>query len=199
MNVSQRISAICMILFCISLFGCLSTSMLSTQWSENLALASNETEASDPAVNDGKLGTIAVVDPANHRVFGLKFPRIYKVRKVIVYNVNLFRFDLDYWDLENQEWKQAHTVLQRRNLDGRRVQPKYVIDRLNFQTNMLRLKVRRTVDDRVISKTDPDPNDKIVNKIRKNFYGRLVTYFRVLQPSYASLREIEVYALAKRQ
>ncbi|MBB14871.1 hypothetical protein CMK22_06335 [Candidatus Poribacteria bacterium] len=177
----------------------MSTNMLSTQWSNNLALASNKTEASDPAVNDGKLGTIAVVDPANHRVFGLKFAQTYRVRKVIIYNVNLFRFDLDYWDLVHQEWKQAHSVLQRRNLDGMRVQPKYVIDRLNFQTNMLRLTVRRTVDDQVISKTNPDPNDKVVNKIRKNFFGRLVTYFRVLQPSYASLREIEVYTLAKQE
>ena len=199
MNVSQRISTSLTILFCTSLFGCLSTSMLATQWSKNLALASNKTEASDPAVNDGKLGTIAVVDPTNHRVFGLKFPQIYQVRKVIIHNVNLFRFDLDYWDLANQEWKQAHSVLQRRNLDGMRVQPKYVIDRLNFQTNMLRLKVRRTVDDQVISKTNPDPNDKVVNKIRKNFLGRLVTYFRVLKPSYASLREIEVYTLAKQE
>ena len=185
MNVSQRISTSLTILFCTSLFGCLSTSILSTQWSKNLALASNKTEASDPAVNDGKLGTIAVVDPTNHRVFGLKFPQIYQVRKVIIHTVNLFRFDLDYWDLANQEWKQAHSVLQRRNLDGMRAQPKYVIDRLNFQTNM--------------SKTNPDPNYKVVNKIRKNFFGRLVTYFRVLKPSYASLREIEVYTLAKQE
>ena len=63
--------------------------MLSTQWSNNLALASNKTEASDPAVNDGKLGTIAVVDPANHRVFGLKFAQTYQVRKVIIYNVSI--------------------------------------------------------------------------------------------------------------
>ena len=52
---------------------------------------------------------------------------------------------------------------------------------------------------KVTSKTNPDPNDKVVNKIRKNFFGRLVTYFRVLKPSYASLREIEVYTLAKQE
>jgi len=53
--------SICCLLVGISLSGCIWRSSLSTQWSENFALESYGTEADNPALNDGKLETVAPI------------------------------------------------------------------------------------------------------------------------------------------
>ena len=87
---------------------------------------------------------------------------------------------------------------QRRGVGDQRAQPKFVIDRLNFKTDTIRIKVSRTVDDRVISKPIAalHPDDMpIVDHIRRTIGGRYVEYFRVIAPSLAAVNEIEVYHL----
>lgn len=182
------------LLICLSLSSC----VLSTQWSDNFALSTHGTEATDPLLNDGDLNTIATAWMKDQkRVFALKFPTTAPVRKIVIHNKNLFRFDVEYWDSEAWEWKQAHAVRQRRNIKNERAQQTYTIDQLNFETNMIRIMVSRTVDDKVISKMTVSPEDKIVNQIRDNVAGRYVEYYRVLAPAEATIREIEVYHFAE--
>ncbi|MDE0298303.1 MAG: hypothetical protein OXN17_06695 [Candidatus Poribacteria bacterium] len=189
----------CLFLLCITVSGCVWSSVLSTDWSDNIALTSYGTQATHPALNDGKRDTIATATLRNkERVFGIKFDSVKPVRRIVIYNHNLFRFDVDYRDTKASEpkWKNAHSVRQRRGVGDQRAQPKFVIDRLNFQTDVIRIKVSRTVDDRVISKPIADPDDMIVDHIRRTVGGRYVEYFRVIAPSIAAVNEIEVYHLA---
>ena len=142
-------------LACITFSGCVWSSVLSTKWSENIALTSFGTQATHPALNDGKRDTIATARLMNkERVFEIEFDSIRPVRRIIIHNHNLFRFDVDYRDTKTTEltWKNAHSVRQRRGVGDERAQLKFVIDRLNFKTDTIRIKVIRTVDDRVISK-----------------------------------------------
>ena len=186
-------------LACITFSGCVWSSVLSTKWSENIALTSFGTQATHPALNDGKRDTIATARLMNkERVFAIKFDSIKPVRRIIIHNHNLFRFDIDYRDTKTSEptWKNAHSVRQRRGVGDERAQPKFVIDRLNFKTDTIRIKVSRTVDDRVISKPIADPDDMIVDHIRRTVGGRYMEYFRVIAPSIAAVNEIEVYHLA---
>ena len=188
-----------LLLVCITLSGCVWSSVLSTEWSENIALTSFGTQATHPALNDGKRDTIATAALTNNeRVFAIKFDAIKPVRRIIIHNHNLFRFDVDYRDTKVSEptWKNAHSVRQRRGVGSQRAQPKFLIDRLNFETDIIRIKVTRTVDDRVISKPIADPDDMIVDHIRRTVGGRYVEYFRVIAPSIAAVNEIEVYHLA---
>ena len=189
----------CILLACITLSGCVWSSVLSTEWSENIALTSFGTQATHPALNDGKRDTTASATLRNkERVFALKFDSIKPVRRIIIHNQNLFRFDVEYRDTKASQptWKNAHSVRQRRGVGDQRAQPKFVIDRLNFKTDIIRIKVSRTVDDRVISKPIADPDDMIVDHIRRTVGGRYVEYFRVIAPSMAEVNEIEVYHLA---
>ena len=181
------------LLTCLSLFGC----VLATEWSENFALSTHGAEATHPSLNDGDLNTIATAWMKDQkRVFALRFPTTESVRKIVIHNENLFRFEVEYWDNEAWEWKLAHAVRQRRDIKNKRAQQTYVIDQLNFETNMIRIMVSRTVDDKVVSKMTVAPEDKIVNQIRDNIAGRYVEYYRVLAPAEATVREIEVYHFA---
>ena len=189
----------CILMACITLSGCVWSSVLSTEWSENIALVSFGTQATHPALNDGKRDTTASATLRNkERVFALKFDSIKPVRRIIIHNQNLFRFDVEYRDTKASQptWKNAHSVRQRRGVGDQRAQPKFVIDRLNFKTDIIRIKVSRTVDDRVISKPIADPDDMIVDHIRRTVGGRYIEYFRVIAPSIAEVNEIEVYHLA---
>ena len=195
----KKFEVYCTLLACVTLSGCVWSSVLSTEWSENIALTSFGTQATHPALNDGKRDTIATARLMNReRVFEIKFDSIRPVRRIIIHNHNLFRFDVDYRDTKTTEltWKNAHSVRQRRGVGDQRAQPKFVIDRLNFKTDIVRIKVTRTVDDRVISKPVADPGDMIVDHIRRTVGGRYVEYFRVIAPSIAEVNEIEVYHLA---
>lgn len=196
---SNKLNACWILLACTTLSGCFWASVLSTDWSENIALTSFGTQATHPALNDGKRDTIATAPLRNkERVFIIKFDSIKPVRRIVIHNYNLFRFDVEYRDTKAAEpaWKHAHAVRQRRGVKDQRAQPKFVIDRLNFETDVIRIKVTRTVDDRVISKPIPDPDDMIVDHIRRTIGGRYVEYFRVIAPSIAAVNEIEVYHLA---
>lgn len=195
----NKLNACWILLACTTLSGCFWASVLSTDWSENIALTSFGTQATHPALNDGKRDTIATAPLRNkERVFIIKFDSIKPVRRIVIHNYNLFRFDVEYRDTKTAEpaWKHAHAVRQRRGVKDQRAQPKFVIDRLNFETDVIRIKVTRTVDDRVISKPIPDPDDMIVDHIRRTIGGRYVEYFRVIAPSIAAVNEIEVYHLA---
>ena len=194
----KKLDVCYLFLVCITFSGCVWSSVLSTEWSENIALTSFGTQATHPALNDGKHDTIATARLMNkERVFAIKFDSIKPVRRIIIHNHNLFRFDVDYRDTKTTEltWKNAHSVRQRRGVGDERAQPKFVIDRLNFKTDTIRIKVSRTVDDRVISKPIADPDDMIVNHIRRTVGGRYIEYFRVIAPSIAAVNEIEVYHL----
>ena len=74
------------------------------------------------------------------------------VRKIIIHNVNLFWFHVDYWDLDEFEWKTVHSVRQLRDIGKGRAQSEIVVDRLNCRTNSIRINVSRTVDDNVVTK-----------------------------------------------
>jgi hypothetical protein len=183
---------------CFGLAGCVWLSALSTQWSENFALETYGTEANHPFINDGKLDTVAMVGGGNMpRVFTLKFPDVQKVRRIIIHNDNLFWFHVDYFDTETSEWETCYSMRQRRNIGNQRTQPQYLVDRLNVETNMIRIDVSRTVDDDVVPKPIAEPGDKVVN--RKLTVGRLyMPHYRVIAQAPARIREIEVYQLAER-
>ena len=86
---------------------------------------------------------------------------------------------------------------QRRNIGTGRTQTQYLVDRLNVETNMIRIDVSRTVDDDIVPKPIPEPGDKVVN--RKLTVGRLyIPHFRVIDQAPAKIREVEVYQLAER-
>jgi hypothetical protein len=182
---------------CVSLSaGCVWAPMLSNQWGENFALASYGAAANAPAINDGNLDTVGVVRSVEgERVFTLKFNEVKPVNKIIIHNKNLYRFNVDYLNPETGEWVTFHEVRQRRDIGKERYQAKYEIDRLNFQTNAIRIFVLRTVDDSVTSTGSVNPDDKVMNQVRGSHGGRYVEYYRVLNPSAASIREIEVYHL----
>lgn len=182
---------------CISLSGCAWTSLLSNSWSENFALASHGSKANHPALNDGKLDTIAAIAAKNERIFTLKFPEVKPVRKIIIHNGNLFWFQVDYWDLDDFEWKTVHSVRQLRDIGKSRAPSAIVIDRLNCRTNTIRINVSRTVDDHVVTKVLLAPGDKVVDR-RTTLAGAYYPHFRVIQPAWAQVREIEVYHLASK-
>ncbi|MCZ6676924.1 MAG: hypothetical protein O7E52_06715 [Candidatus Poribacteria bacterium] len=188
----KRFEAGFLLLIYMSLAGCTS---LSTQWSENFALTTYGTKANHPALNDGNLETIAAVVPRNERIFTLKFPEAKSVRKIVIHNGNLFRFKVDYWDNDAFAWKTIYSVRQRRDIGAHRAQATYVLDRLNFKTSMLRINVSRTVDDDVIPKLVREPGDRVLTR-RMDVNG--VYYYRVMNPAWAQIREIEVYQLAKK-
>lgn len=181
----------------LSFSGCI----LSSQWSHNLALPTYGAEGIPPALNDGKLDTIATVDANNTRVFTLKFSEIQSVQKVIIRNGNLFWFDVSYLDTETKQWKTFHSVRHRRHISNpyqrdisaQRAQPEFVIDRLDFQTNMIQVNVSRTVDDQIIPKPMREPGDQVVN-MRRGIGGHN-PFFRIIKPAQAKIREIEVYHL----
>ena len=192
----------CILAICVSLSGCLiaeNLSGLSNQWSENFALSPYGTVANHPSLNDGNLETVGVIHPVDgERVLTLKFEKIKQVNKIVIHNDNLFRFNVDYLDAKTQEWKTIHEVRQRRNIGKERTNTKYVIDRLNFKTDTIRINVLRTVDDRVVSRATIGEHDRVVDRVRGRLGGRYVEEFRILSPSMASAREIEVYHLVKK-
>ena len=192
------------LLLCVILTSCVSTSIFSTPWSDNVARDSYGTKGSHPALNDGKLDTIATTN-AEHRerIFTLTFPEEKPVRKIVIHNQNLFWFDIESWNAQKNTWETVHIIRDRRDAQSRdphrgqreaqnqRAQPRYVIDRLNFKTSIIRINVARTVDDDVVPKPVAEPNDIILNRV-------ILTagpHFRVLVPSQAEIREIEVYHL----
>ncbi len=186
----------CLLFICLSMTGCRLAQVLSTQYSDNIARANLGAEANHPGLNDGNLETVATLPPTNERHFLIRFTEVKPVRKIIVHNGNLFRFKIDYLNPETDTWETFDSVIQRRNLDGKRAQPMFVFDRLNFHTQMLRITVTRTVDDIVVNKFKKEPGDKVVDQ-RKSFGDQYLPHYRVVRPSIAQVREIEVYHLAK--
>ena len=170
--------------------------MLSTQYSENIASAGYGTEANHPGVNDGNLETLATLPPQNERNFIIRFAEVHPVRKIIIHNGNLFRFEMDYLNNETGEWETFDTIIQRRNIGDDRAQPQFVFDRLDFETKMIRVAVTRTVDDIIVNKIIAEPGDKVVDR-RTTLLGQYYPHYRVMQPAAAQIREIEVYHLAE--
>ena len=191
------ISICCLLFLTLHLNACRVAQVLSTQYSENIASAAYGTEANHPGVNDGNLKTLATLPARNERNFIIRFADIHPVRKIVIHNGNLFRFAMDYLDEETGEWETFDTVVQRRDVGDERAQAEFVFDRLNFRTKMIRVTVTRTVDDAVINKIMAEPGDKIVDQ-RKTLAGRYFPHYRVMQPSVAQIREIEIYHLAEK-
>lgn len=169
--------------------------VLSTQYSENIAQASYGTKSNHPGMNDGNLETLATLPAKNERNFVISFADIHPVRKIVIHNGNLFRFEMQYLDTETAEWETFDTVIQRRNIGDERAQPEFVFDRLNFKTRMIRIAVTRTVDDVVVNKVMKEPGDRVVDQ-RKTLAGFYYPHYRVMQPAVAQIREIEIYHLA---
>lgn len=186
----------CLVVSCLHLNACRVAQVLSTQYSENIASAAYGTEANHPGMNDGNLETLATLPARNERNFIIRFAEVHPVRKIIIHNSNLFRFEMDYLNPETGEWETFHTVIQRRNIGDERAQPEFVFDRLNFQTKMIRVAVTRTVDDVIVNKIVAEPGDKIVDR-RTTLVGQYYPHYRVMQPAIAQIREIEVYHLAE--
>ena len=186
----------CLTTICLHLNGCRVAQVLSTHYSENIASAAYGTEANHPGINDGNLETLATLPARNERNFIIRFAEVHPVRKIIIHNSNLFRFEMDYLNPETGEWETFHTVIQRRNIGDERAQPEFVFDRLNFQTKMIRVAVTRTVDDVIVNKIVAEPGDKVVDR-RTTLVGQYYPHYRVMQPAAAQIREIEVYHLAE--
>ena len=191
------ISVCCLLFLSLHLNACRVAQVLSTQYSENIASAAYGTDANHPGVNDGNLKTLATLPAKNERNFIIRFADVHPVRKIVIHNGNLFRFEMDYLNSETGEWETFDTVIQRRNVGDERAQAEFIFDRLNFQTKMIRVTVTRTVDDAVINKIMAEPGDKIVDK-RTTLAGRYFPHYRVMQPSVAQIREIEIYHLAEK-
>ena len=188
----------CLTIICLHLNGCRVAQVLSTQYSENIASAVYGTEANHPGMNDGNLETLATLPARNERNFIIRFAEVHPVRKIVIHNGNLFRFEMDYLNAETDEWETFHTIVQRRNVGDDRAQAEFVFDRLNFETKMIRVAVTRTVDDVIVNKIMAEPGDKIVDQ-RKTLVGQYYPHYRVMQPAVAQIREIEVYHLAENQ
>lgn len=186
----------CLLIICLSMSACKLASILSTQYSENIAQANLGTEANHPGLNDGNRETVATVPAKNNRNFIIRFAEVHPIRKIVIYNENLFRFQMDFLNPDTSEWETFHTVIQRRNLKGKRAQSMFVFDRLDFHTQMIRITVTRTVDDIVVNKFVLDDGDKVVGQ-RDTIAGQYAPHYRVIRPSIAQIREIEVYHLAK--
>ncbi|MCG9129934.1 hypothetical protein JT359_20290 [Candidatus Poribacteria bacterium] len=187
--------SILLLFVCLQLNACRLAQVLSTQYSENIATADYGTEANHPGLNDGNLETIATLPAKNDRNFIIRFDEIHPIRKIVIHNGNLFRFQMEYLNSESDKWETFHSVIQRRNLEGKRAQPTFVIDRLNINTKMIRIVVSRTVDDVVVNKVKLDQGDKVVNK-RMTIGNQYYPHYRVVRPSIAQVREIEIYHLA---
>ena len=188
----------CLTAICLHLNACRVAQVLSTQYSENIASAVYGTEANHPGMNDGNLETLATLPARNERNFIIRFAEVHPVRKIVIHNGNLFRFEMDYLNAETDEWETFHTIVQRRNVGDDRAQAEFVFDRLNFETKMIRVAVTRTVDDVIVNKIMAEPGDKIVDQ-RKTLVGQYYPHYRVMQPAVAQIREIEVYHLAENQ
>ncbi len=191
------LSISCLLFITLHLNACRVSKMLSTQYSENIASVTYGTEANHPGMNDGNLETLATLPAQNERYFVIRFSDTHPVRKIVIHNGNLFRFEMHYLDEETGKWETFHTVIQRRNVGDDRAQAEYIFDRLNFRTKMLRIAVTRTVDDVIVNKITTEPGDKVLNR-RTTLAGRYYPHFRVMQPSIAQIREIEVYHLAEK-
>ena len=191
------ITICCLLFIALHLNACRVTKMLSTQYSANIASATYGTEANHPGMNDGNLETLATLPAQNERYFIIRFADIHPVRKIIIHNGNLFRFEMHYLDEETGKWENFHTVIQRRNVGDDMAQAEYTFDRLNFRTKMIRIAVTRTVDDIIVNKLTTEPGDKVINR-RTTLAGRYYPHFRVMQPSIAQIREIEIYHLAEK-
>ena len=86
--------------------------VLSTQYSENIAQAAYGTESNHPGMNDGNLETVATLPATNERNFIIRFAEIHPVRKIVIHNGNLFRFEMQYLDSETGEWETFDTIIQ---------------------------------------------------------------------------------------
>ncbi len=175
------------------------SSLLTTTWSENYADARTGSEASHPYLNDGKVSTVAATPAkAEPREFILKFDGERQVRRIRLTNENLYRFSVAYWDQRREEWRDVETVRQRRDVEGaeRVIQPMFLFGGINFRTDRIRIKVTRTVDDTIVTKAAPGPNDKVIEHGWQNIGGRQREYFRILIERPALIREVEVYGIA---
>ena len=146
-------------------------------------------------MNDENLQTLATLPARNERNFIIRFADVHPVRKIIIHNGNLFRFEMDYLNDETGKWETFDTIIQRRNIGDERAQAEFIFDRLNFETKMIRVAVTRTVDDVIINKVIAEPGDKVVDR-RTTLMGQYYPHYRVIEPAVAQIREIEVYHLA---
>ena len=174
---------------------------MTTNWSENYARADYGTRATHPALIDGKIATVAQTPPrADPRELEIEFPELRRIRRIRIINENLYRFRLDYWDEKRDDWRTLKTVWQRRDVEGeeRVIQPIFDFKGINIETRRLRIVATRTVDDRIVAKTVPAPDDKVLDRVRQVVAGTWIEYYKIIVEAPARVREVEVYGIAKK-
>lgn len=177
------------------------SSWMTTNWSENYALAVNGGVANVPELNDGQTSTVASTPPkSDPREFLIEFPEKKQIRRIRIVNQNLYRFTVSYWDLERSEWRALRTVWQRRDVDSyeRSIQPIFDFTRINVHTDKIKITVTRTVEDQIVNKVAPVPGDKILEHVRRTIAGTWVEFWRVIVESPARVREVEIYGVLPR-
>lgn len=191
----RRLAFLCVL----GAMGCAHLSRLETRWTENYAL---DATVNAEGLNDGKTNTVASTPlKADPREFIIEFPEPRRVQRIRLVNANLYRFSVAYWDMERKEWKAIQTVVQRRDVEGkeRRVQPLFEFTHFNVETNKIRVEVTRTVDDLIVSKVAPNPDDKILERVRTVVGKSWIEYYRVILESPAQIRELEIYGVLPRK
>ncbi|RKY01681.1 hypothetical protein DRP77_09255 [Candidatus Poribacteria bacterium] len=172
--------------------------LLGPNWSENYALQSMGAVASDPHINDGRYDTYGVAEPSEKgRTFLITLPQPREIRRIVIYNYNLYKFDVRYWDLKRGVWRNAVVVRRRWSTSSRGAQERFDFRNVRFTTDKILIVVHRTVDDEVVDKLRLSPGDKVVGTRFTNIFGGVpVQVYRVLLEKPAVLREVELYGLA---
>jgi hypothetical protein len=199
MNLPKMSKAIILAMILTFTSGCFwRTLLVGPNWSENYALQSAGATASDPAINDGKYDTYGVAQPGDKpRTFMITLSKPREIRRIVLYNGNLYWFDIKFWDSRTTSWKTAVAVRRRKKSSLSGIQGKYDFRRLRFTTDRLLIYVRRTVNDGVIERVNPRPGDKVIGRSFKKIFDYPIQVYRILIEKPAFLREIEVYGLAK--
>ncbi|HID57498.1 TPA: hypothetical protein EYP37_13265 [Candidatus Poribacteria bacterium] len=189
------------LLLTLSFAGCYWTKLLvGPNWSENYALQSAGATASVPAINDGKYDTYGVVQPGDKpRTFTITLPRPREIRRIVIYNGNLYWFDIKFWDDRSKTWRTAVVVRRRKRSAFRGAQEKYDFRQVRFTTDKILIYVRKTVNDGVIERVNPRPGDKVIGRTFKRIFDTPIQVYRILVEKPAYVREVELYGLAGRE
>ncbi|MCD6507546.1 hypothetical protein J7M22_13100 [Candidatus Poribacteria bacterium] len=192
-------SSVIFILLALAFSGCFWTRLLiGPNWSENYALQSAGATASPPAINDGKYDTYGVVQPGDKpRIFTITLPRPREIRRIVIYNGNLYWFDIKFWDDRLKTWRTAVAVRRRKKSVFQGAQEKYDFRQVKFTTDKILIYVRRTVNDGVVEKVNPRPGDKVIGRAFKRIFDTPIQVYRILVEKPAYVREVELYGLAR--
>jgi len=192
-------SSVIFILLALAFSGCFWTRLLiGPNWSENYALQSAGATASPHAINDGKYDTYGVVQPGDKpRILTITLPHPREIRRIVIYNGNLYWFDIKFWDDRLKTWRTAVAVRRRKKSVFQGAQEKYDFRQVKFTTDKILIYVRRTVNDGVVEKVNPRPGDKVIGRAFKRIFDTPIQVYRILVEKPAYVREVELYGLAR--